>query len=429
MYKCPKCKNFASMGPGICWKCGAKLQEEPTVLHLRLRPRAGPLRIRNHANVDVTGGYLGVIGGREQWTVTAQNHPHAVVSNLAIRFSLPDSAIGNYVVDDDRAVLTPFVCLPSSANFYWGQASTIQVTVEATVLGQRVVEHFTLTVLSPTLSVFSAQVSSSAVRTQLPPFSGADPERFTTSALSFGSSSPGHAGIAFTVQINLANPSLAGEITLTQIMRVNRQKVSELGQLSNMQSPDFVVDREFHYGFDSPIASSSSSSASAATASRSSSHSFDLSAFSSSSSSSNSLHSSNDSIGSKSSASYYSGSDDEDAPQEPLAVSAGQYNLTTEDSPSSRLGDNGNRRQTTRVTIDEEFRMYVMYRPTNGVWVALGEITWYWSAIAYYDIATNRFGYQPGPHAMANALLLPNLLFARFPLWNGNASDHLDEFG
>lgn len=28
IYKCPKCKNFARVGPGACWKCGAKLQAQ-----------------------------------------------------------------------------------------------------------------------------------------------------------------------------------------------------------------------------------------------------------------------------------------------------------------------------------------------------------------------------------------------------------------
>jgi hypothetical protein len=43
MYTCPKCKKFSSVGPGLCWRCNVKLEDQdvpkPTVLTLRLRPR------------------------------------------------------------------------------------------------------------------------------------------------------------------------------------------------------------------------------------------------------------------------------------------------------------------------------------------------------------------------------------------------------
>lgn len=43
MYTCPRCRKFSSIGPGTCWKCGARLenQDPPVtqVVTLRVRPR------------------------------------------------------------------------------------------------------------------------------------------------------------------------------------------------------------------------------------------------------------------------------------------------------------------------------------------------------------------------------------------------------
>ncbi|WP_157214328.1 hypothetical protein [Pseudomonas sp. GM18] len=443
---------FASAGPGVCWKCGAKLEAEPTILHLRFRQRQ--LAIHNESNIDVTAGYVAVLGGREAWIVSSIATPTATVVGLQLNFGHPTNVVGDYVVNDQSAAITPFNPLPNRARFYWAQDGLIPIIVSATINGQMVQERFTVQVLSPVLSRFTAETSMTRITSTLADPRGTDAENRTTSALAFGS--PPDDGIAFTIQVNLPGPHpMAGHLTMTQIMRVYRQRVSN-GAQNTIQSLGFVVDREFHYGYDDGASSSASASGGSGLSQSSSSHSSSLSqSYSSSSSSSHSRSggmgmgigtgigsdsgdgsdsdgdNSGNSLSRSNSFSSLGGGamDDEgDPPNEPLAVVTGQYNLMTQDSPSTLLGFNGRYRDTDRVIVNEEYRMYVMYRPTNGIWVALGEIVWFWHARGVYNITTNRFDVHFGAQGTENRSVHPSLAFARLPLWNGNSSDHLEEW-
>ena len=72
MYKCLKCKKFAKIGPGQCWKCGADLVKEeegpkqPQTLVLRLRgddqpKQQAPLVLRLRRPKQIL--FVGVIDG------------------------------------------------------------------------------------------------------------------------------------------------------------------------------------------------------------------------------------------------------------------------------------------------------------------------------------------------------------------------------
>ncbi len=71
---------------------------------------------------------------------------------------------------------------------------------------------------------------------------------------------------------------------------------------------------------------------------------------------------------------------------EPVSVTAQQYgDVATGDSPLNGIADD-----ILRFSINEDFRMFLMYRPNgdDSIWVALREIDWGWTAIVAHPAGT-----------------------------------------
>jgi hypothetical protein len=219
------------------------------------------------------------------------------------------------------------------------------------------------------MTSYSADTKASRIMSKL---RREDDPQSSISTLSFGRASVSENGITFAAQVDFpADGPWQGHLTMAQTFTANRTGTDRTGApLPPKVSPGAIIDRDFVYPFT------------------------------------------------------YNGRDYE----EPLKITAaGSYTLTSEDSPSSALGSSGSMLSKRSVNIDETYRMYVMFRPTGGIWVALGEIVWRWHASAAYDDPTYKFVLTVGVGSSENTHLTDSAVFARMPLWQGNADDYLDE--
>ncbi|WP_154678110.1 hypothetical protein [Paraburkholderia nodosa] len=330
---------------------------------------APELSIRNASGPVNAQGYTAAIGGRENWTVSSSNVSGAMITGLALVVTPATALVGNYVANDRQGVVTPLAAGADTASFYWATAGIVTIVVTANVNGQPATKTVVATIWTPTLVSYSADTHASRIlfklRRQSDPESG-------ISTLSFGCAGPNEDGIAFTAQVDF--PAMGfrqGQLAMAQIFTANRTGTNQTGApLPPKASPGDIIDREFVYPFT------------------------------------------------------YNGRDYEG----PLKITAaGSYTLTSEDSPASALGSSGSMLSKLGVTVDETYRMYVMFRPTGGIWVALGEIVWRWHASATYDAQTFRFVLTVGHGSSENTHLVNSVVFVRMPLWQGNADDYLAE--
>lgn len=318
----------------------------------------------------VANGYSAVIGGLETWTVSSPNTPGANITGLAFNVAPAGAIVRNYTTTDDVGTVAPFAAAADRATFYWATSGAVTLVVTANVNGQAATTTIAVAVASPTLTSYTAQTDVSQI---LSPLRVPGDPMSATSTLSFGNPALQRPGIAATAIVNLPAGFLwSGQLGMTQTFRVNRPGTAANGTaLPNSVSPGEVVDREFIYPFEC---------------------------------------------------------DDEEC-NEPFDTAAGAatHTLTTDDSPSSLLGGSGPMLAKKSINIDETYHLYVMFKPTGGVWVALGEIVWRWQASATYAGPGQPFALVIDAQSSENTALAASAVFPRMPLWTGNANDYLDE--
>lgn len=441
MYRCPRCQNFASIGPGLCWKCGATLIEQPQTVMLRLRGAAAqPVSasagfvITNAQQQIIRDGHIATIGGLEDWTLTGLANTQAIVTQLAISFNIPDAVVGNYTPTEQESTLTPFHTGGNHARFYWTQSGPIQVTLVARVNQILFTQTITVNVATPTLVRFDATTTQSVIVPTL--VFGRDAAHWTNFLLSFGTGIA--PGIVF--DIHVTTTAAGGQVTMLQLVKLNRSNNRNYRHGPGANSIHFVLDQAVHYGFrhqDQPAASLASSSSSITASSDEGVNSdeeydsafdtFTFAAKPAAAASSNTSHSGatywRHSSGSEES---YSSDEDDTAAPERLSPGLNQFQAT--DAPQTLAGLNGmNAVHYERVEVNEEYRMFVMFQPPGGIWVALGEIKWCWKATAVFDALANVWVISRSGVSWENCTLNRTVLFCRLPQWKGNASDFIDK--
>ncbi len=387
MYVCknaPFC-TYTSASPGDCLFCHTPLvaQAQPATqpapqpaVQPAAQPAPPPAAVVPMLSIQglsgpVANGYSAVIGGRETWTVSSPNTPGANITGLAFNVAPAGAIVGNYTTTDDVGTVAPFAAAADRATFYWATSGAVTLVVTANVNGQAATTTIAVTVASPTLTSYTAQTDVSQILSPLrvpsDPTSG-------ISSLSFGNTALQRPGIAATAIVTLPAGFLwSGQLGMTQTFRVNRPGTAADGTaIPNSVSPGEVVDREFIYPFECD-------------------------------------------------------GEECDGPFD-TAAGAATHTLTTDDTPSSLLGGSGPMLVKQRVDINETYHLYVMFKPTGGVWVALGEIVWRWQASATYTGGAGQpFALVIGAQSSENAALAASAVFPRMPLWTGNADDYLDE--
>ncbi|AJK49152.1 hypothetical protein [Burkholderia plantarii] len=383
MYVCknaPFC-TYTSASPGDCPFCHTPLvaQAQPTA-QAAAQPaaQASPpaaavvpaLAVQGLAG-PVADGYPAVIGGRETWTVSSPNTPGANITGLSFDVTPAGAIVGNYTATDTAGAVTPFAAGAGQATFHWATSGAVTIVVTADVNGQAATTTIAVTVASPALAHYSAQTGVSQI---LAPLRVPGDPASSVCTLSFGNTALQRPGIAATATVNLpAGFAWQGKLCMTQTFRVNRPGTAADGAaLPDGVSPGEVVDREFIYPFECD-------------------------------------------------------GEECDGPFD-TAAGAATHTLTTDDTPSSLLGGSGPMLVKQSVRIDETYHLYVMFKPTGGVWVALGEIVWRWQASATYTGGAGQlFALFIGAQSSENTALAASAVFPRMPLWTGNADDYLDE--
>lgn len=316
--------------------------------------------VTNQHNTKVGKHHVAVIGQRETWTITA---PGNTVTGLTLRFNPPDAAVGNYEPTDAQTTVTAVIPLPAAATFYWTRTGAVTVTLTARI-GPRTVSHIIeAQLLSPNVLEFTGTTNETTIKRTVPPGRIADAKDEEIAMLRYGTDSV--PGIRFDVKISMPTKLLcAGRVSMLQTLIVNRKKTCITGQVEHAQSREYVLNQQLSYGL---------------------------------------THNATE--------------------RATLATPAGQYVFTTEDSPSTTLGTSGKNRAYSRVDVDEHYRMYLMYRPANGIWVAVGLVSWRWQACAFYDDANVTWKIQPAGSGNEQRIIAQSALFGRLPQWKANVGD------
>lgn len=73
----------------------------------------------------------------------------------------------------------------------------------------------------------------------------------------------------------------------------------------------------------------------------------------------------------------------------------------------------------TRVQVVQDFQLFLMYRPSGGIWVTLKEIDWGWSAVVSHATGT---GWTANAFESTPTLRGPTITdSSSLPMWTGLA--------
>ena len=419
MYRCPQCHQFASIGPGRCWKCGAALIADVNPASpgdaLLVSATAGFVIRDAKGKVVTSDQHVAPLGGLEKWALSGVAAA-STVSQLHIRFGPADAVVGDYVQTEKKSAVTPFQPTSANASFYWAQPGRIEVNIYAKVNGIAYRQTLFVKVTMPEVVTFRAQTKQTVLDIFLP--EGREASSESLFHLSLGTTLD--PGIVFDITIS---SMLEGKLSMLQLVRIDRP-----GHYSH----ELVLDQAVHYGFsplDEPVAPLPQ--VPAANSGHSEHHDDDdydnafekESASADSFGASSSRASSPDFLGTSSPRSSSPDSDGEDEIDAEI-LHIGLNVFQTIDGPRTLAGSNGrNKPQKHRAQVDEEYRMFVMYRPEGGIWVALAEITWHWRAMAIFNVDANVWQLHRHDSSWENRTLERNVSFCRLPLWARNASE------
>jgi hypothetical protein len=322
------------------------------------------LKILNELGEEVKGYPKCAVGSRCIWTVSSPDGtPHKTVWWV-------DGAIGDYIVKGEGrhpvkepTLLELTTYVGNKAEWYWGRVGNFLVKVTAIVSGVKVKRTIWVKVVGPQHLRFTSVTDEVRIARLQP--------RDPVLALTFGGVAGKH-GIEWKAKIIV--PPCAGELSFTQVMTVFRQFTMETGEIFTHTSNDqFVLDEAFHYGVK--------------------------------------VHGI------------------ETAKQlDTVACAADEYLVLEEaDSPATNLPRTIDRvtrvyrilGNLEKVEVKEKFKVFMMYKPTNGIWVALGELSWNWAGVAEYEngkweLTSSDFARNPTGNVSVT-----------FPQWSGNRDDVL----
>ncbi len=257
------------------------------------------------------------------------------VSRVQVIFSPQDRGgsalcVKDYVQTKANAEVTPVDHEGvKSLVFYWSNSGRVTITLYIRVMGRNETVSLNYVVHEPDVQL---RATMGSARLTIKPFPGRDDNRNEDIVQFELGNSAGKPGIAFQAAVSFTNADVTfdGHIKMLQTFEANRQK-------NNVATGAVEV-----YEYDKPALDQALS------------------------------------YKHKCSAHEYK--------EQPVV--AGQINLVTEDSPGSLMGRRavfhadspaGKEPYFTTARVDELYSMFLMYRPLNGIWVAIGQINWRWA--------------------------------------------------
>lgn len=87
----------------------------------------------------------------------------------------------------------------------------------------------------------------------------------------------------------------------------------------------------------------------------------------------------------------------------------------TEDTPGNGLNCDEKAR-----SVNDQFKTYIVYQPTNGIWVTLRSVNWYWNGAATNTASANCSWIRVSGSASANPTSSDD---TELPIWSGNIPD------
>jgi hypothetical protein len=290
-----------------------------------------------------------------------------VVSNVTWKFNVLGCAVSSYDQSDEASSMMPFAGVGANPQWYWAATGAITLTVTAKVNGIPATRAIEIKIFTPTVNSSVAATSASVIRTS--PVGGRGPAE---DRLFLEFKNGAEPGFQWTATVGFPmNPASAGDIATLQLIKVNRRKTRLNGQVDDSHTDDFVLDQQVHYGMNDDT-----------------------------------------------------GQDFDTIP----VLTGGSQKFLVDDSPATFIERRGNRTYSN-VDVAEDYIMLLMYKPTGGIWVAIGEVRWRWSASATYNAINNIWQTAAGaPPSGENQQLTPApLITHRLPLWSENVTDTLEE--
>jgi hypothetical protein len=321
------------------------------------------LKIREASGADIAEKPAYAIGSCCTWEVYCPG-----VSLTNIRWTV-DGAINDFVINDGKKPrnepllleLTTFV--GKKPKWFWSKIGQVTVTVRAIAGGKTAERTIGVRVKgAQNISFTSVTDDVKVAKLELTD---------TIPALTFGNAAgSGKHGICWTAKITA--PPCRGELSFTQVMTVWRQFTLVDGRIITHTSNDvWVLDEDFLYGVTER------------------------------------------------------GIEDDGEATTVSCLADECLVLEEADSPSTRLPrtiTQPSRVHTLvgdykKVAVKEAFRTFLMYRPKDGVWVSLADLSWDWAGVAEYEIdkwvlKSKEFSISP-----------VGTVRTMFPLWRGNRDD------
>ncbi len=323
------------------------------------------LKILNELGEEVKGYPKYAVGSLCTWTVSSPDGtPHKTAWWV-------DGAIKDYIVKGDghRPAKEPTLLelttyVGNKAEWYWARMGNFLVVVTAVVSGVKVKRSIWVKVMGPQHLKFKSvtdhvKIARLELTDRIP-------------ALTFGGVRGEPHGIKWRAKIIV--PPCDGEVSFTQVMTVFRQFTMETGEtFAHTSNDQFVLDEAFHYGVEVRGI-------------------------------------------------------EPDKDQDTVPCSADQYLVLEEaDSPSTKLPRTIERTTSVhliagnlkKVEVKEKFKLFLMYKPKNGIWVSLGDLSWHWAGVAEYkndkwELTSSDYARNPTGNVRST-----------FPQWSRNRNDVL----
>jgi hypothetical protein len=253
------------------------------------------------------------------------------------------------------------------ADWYWVRTGEVTVNVSASVAGQTVERTIVAEVEGANNLNFSSETDEVKV--------GKLEAQDKIPALTFGGVLGQGHGIRWTARF--IAPPCPGDVSFTQIMTIHREFTLDNGTFYSISSGDkYVLDEDFSYGVRKQ--------------------------------------------------GIEPGDDDEDP--ETIPCDASELLVLEEaDSPSTRLPRSVQRTTSIhkyegpykKIGVRETFRLFLMYKPKDGIWISLGVLDWHWAGVAEYE--ENKWVLKSSDSAVSPKGEARTML----PEWSGNRVDYL----
>lgn len=322
------------------------------------------LKIRNGAGTEIGTTSRAALGAKCEWTVTGTGGEKA--HDVRWTFSGPAHVVANYAAAKARATVTPFDAGSQTdrGTWYWARRGRVTITLKARVGVTTHERTVYVDVDGPEVDWFGSETDQVKVAR----IDAHVPGVFLTFGGELGSRRP---GIRITARVR--GPGTPGEFAFTQLMTIHRSRVYALNGV--LQAPVvatsndvYVLDEVVHYPIDLPDGG----------------------------------------MGERDTA--------------PSAMRE-EVELVSDDSPSTPLGQERHRPERIYMEseVDEQFRTYLMWKPTGGIWISVALLEWFWKGKAVYTAATHTWSLESGDEPL-NPVGKKGVAF---PTWTQNRDDIL----